>query len=162
MYVIIRTNTALPLISAAMKPRMFSCRIRTVWYISVSRNHDASSVVKNTFTATSSPLHVAFQTSPYRPFPIIFWNWICLAIVLWTSKGNPDPEPELCSINWDNVPFPVPHSIEFTPPPISPTSPFEVRWYCDLLWSSCFFNLKAYYGYYISLYSINHHFHLYD
>lgn len=77
--------------SSSTVPSMFSCLIKTVWYISVSLNQLASSVVKKTLTATFSPLHLPIHTSPYLPFPICFIIWICLAIVLWTwrrSKGT--------------------------------------------------------------------------
>ena len=50
--------------SELIQPFLFIYLLFT-WYISVSLNHDASSVVKNILTATFSPLHLASQTSPY-------------------------------------------------------------------------------------------------
>lgn len=79
----------LPLLSAAMNPRMFSWRSMTVWYISASRNQDRSSREENIFTATSPPRQRPRHTSPNRPLPIISCRTMVRATVRWTKRGNP-------------------------------------------------------------------------
>lgn len=50
--------------------------------MSVSLNQEASSVVKNTLTATFSSIHLAIKTSPYQSLPMEWPITNCLAIVL--------------------------------------------------------------------------------
>jgi len=79
----------LPLLSAAINPKMFSCRNITVWYISASLNQERSSREEKIFTATSPPRHLPRHTSPKRPLPMISCRTIVRATVRWTKSGKP-------------------------------------------------------------------------
>ena len=61
---------------------------------STSLTQDFSSRDENIFTATLLPRHSPLRTSPNLPLPIHSFNTTCLATVLCSNNGSPDPDPE--------------------------------------------------------------------
>ena len=61
---------------------------------STSLTQDFSSSEENILTATLLPRQTPRRTSPNLPLPIHSQRTTCLATVLWSNSGSPDPDPE--------------------------------------------------------------------